>query len=43
MISWLHTYIKRATGAATRGALWKMLFLNISQYSQENTCAGVSF
>ena len=34
---------KRATGAATRGALWKKLFLNISQYSQENTCAGVSF
>ena len=26
-----------------RGVLWKKLFLKISQYSQENTCAGVSF
>ena len=29
--------------AATRGVLWKKVFLEISQYSQENTCARVSF
>ena len=29
--------------AATRGALWKKIFLEISQNSQENTCARVSF
>ena len=29
--------------AATGGVLWKKLFLKISQYSQENTCVGVSF
>ena len=29
--------------AATRGVLWKKLFLEISQNSQENTCARVSF
>ena len=29
--------------AATRGALWKKLFLEISQNSQENTCARASF
>ena len=28
---------------ATRGVLWKKLFLKISQNSQENTCARVSF
>ena len=29
--------------AATRVAQLKKLFLKISQYSQENSCAGVSF
>ena len=29
--------------AATRGVLWKKLFIKISQYSQENNCVGVSF
>ena len=29
--------------AATRGVLWKKLFLEISQNSQENTCSRVSF
>ena len=29
--------------AATGGVLLKKLFLEISQYSQENTCVGVSF
>ena len=29
--------------AATRGVLWKKVFLEISQNSQENTCASVSF
>ena len=29
--------------AATRGALWEKVFLEISQNSQENTCARVSF
>ena len=28
---------------ATRGVLWEKLFLEISQNSQENTCARVSF
>ena len=28
---------------ATRGVLWKKVFLKISQNSQENTCARVSF
>ena len=28
---------------ATRGVLWKNALLKVSQYSQENTCAGVSF
>ena len=31
------------TEAATRGVLWKNMFLEISQNSQENTCARVSF
>ena len=31
------------TEAATRGVLWKKVFLEISQNSQENTCAKVSF
>ena len=29
--------------AATGGVLWKKVFLNILQNSQENTCARVSF
>ena len=29
--------------AAARGVLWKKLFLEISQNSQVNTCARVSF
>ena len=29
--------------AAIRGVLWKKVFLEISQNSQENTCARVSF
>ena len=29
--------------AATRGVLWKKMFLEISQNSQESTCARVSF
>ena len=29
--------------APTRGVLWKKVFLEISQNSQENTCARVSF
>ena len=29
--------------AATRSVLWKKVFLEISQNSQENTCARVSF
>ena len=29
--------------AATRGALWKKVFLEISQNSQENVCARASF
>ena len=31
------------TGAATRGVLRKKMFLKVSQNSQENTCARVSF
>ena len=31
------------TEAATRGVLYKKVFLKISQKSQENTCATVSF
>ena len=30
------------TEAATGGVLWKKLFLEISQYSQEKTCAKAS-
>ena len=32
-----------STEAATRGVLWKKVFLEISQNSQENTCTRVSF
>ena len=31
------------TEAATRGVLWKKVFLKISQNSQENSCVRVSF
>ena len=31
------------TEAATRSALWKKMFLEISQNSEENTCARISF
>ena len=31
------------TEAATRGVLWEKVFLEISQNSQKNTCARVSF
>ena len=31
------------TEAATKGVLWKKLFLKISQYSQEKACVGVTF
>ena len=34
---------RAVTDAATRGVLWKKVFLEISQNSQENTCARVSF
>ena len=30
-----------STEAATRGVLWKKAFLEISQNSQENTCASL--
>ena len=33
----------RKTGADTEGALQKRVFLEISQDSQENTCARVAF
>ena len=35
--------IRVFTEAATRGALCKKVFLEISQNSQENACARVSF
>ena len=31
------------TKATTKGVLWKKVFLKISENSQENTCAIVSF
>ena len=40
------TFITRTiwwTEAATRGVLWKKVLLEISQNSQDNTCARVSF
>ena len=33
----------KSVEAATRGVLWKEVFLEISQNSQENNCARVSF
>ena len=38
----LHRYIRQGK-AAIRGVLCKKMFLEISQNSQENTCARVSF
>ena len=35
--------IGRDLEAATAGALWKKMFLKVSQNSQENTCARVSY
>ena len=35
--------MKRKTETVTGGALLKKVFLKISQISQENICAGVSF
>ena len=35
--------LKAITTAATGGVLWKKVFLKISQNSQENNCARVSF
>ena len=43
---WRNTRMKNfklKTEAATRGVLWKKLFLEILQNSQENTCARDSF
>ena len=34
---------KKSTEAATGGVLWTKVFLTVSQNSQENTCARVSF
>ena len=45
-IMYMEAVIRRPgepTEAATGGALWKKVFLEISQNSQENTCARVSF
>ena len=38
----IRCFIFRSTEAVTRGALKKMVFLEISQNSQENTCVRVS-
>ena len=43
MFTTLNNSLILATDTATRGVLWKKLFLEISQNSQENTCARVSF
>ena len=43
MISYRFLYESIHKEAATKGALLKKLFLNISQISQENTSVGVSF
>ena len=39
----LWSFVEKKTEGATRGALWKKVFLKISQNSQESTCARVSF
>ena len=36
-------FYNKLTEAATRGVLWKKVFLEISHNSRENTCARVSF
>ena len=36
-------FILLLSEAATVDVLWKMIFLKISQYSQESTCLRVSF
>ena len=38
-----HNVGNEFTEAATGGVLWKKVFLEISQNSQENTCARASF
>ena len=38
----LHHRFLTGPEAATRDVLWRKLFLKILQYSQENTCVGVS-
>ena len=43
MFTTLNNSLILATDTATRGVLWKKLFLEISQNSQENTCARVSY
>ena len=51
LIYWYGHFVERTvsaefravTDAATRGVLWKKVFLEISQNSQENTCARVLF
>ena len=42
-VSYKHLVKGASSEAATKGALWKEVFLEISQNSQENTCARVSF
>ena len=39
----LSTHVRCIIEAATRGVLYKKVFLEISQNSQENTCARVYF
>ena len=39
----LHFLFTIVAEAATRDVLWKKMFLQISQNSQENTCSRVSF
>ena len=40
---WMWILCDKCSEAATRGVLWDKMFLEISQNSQENTCASVSF
>ena len=41
--SWLHCTVVGLSEAATRGALYKKLFLKVLIYLEENTYVGVSF
>ena len=41
--SWLHCTVVGLSEAATRGALYKKLFLKVLIYSEENTYVGVCF